>query len=310
MCKELEPAVNIMNKNVLIFALITLGLTLSKCGEDDLPNYPVEPYIEFRTIEFIETPAVTDVDTINLTIYFRDGDDDLGLNPSHLDDPYHLRNYYFENADNQSVTPVGTVMQQVNSTGLPSQIPMIVSNPSGKLVTKRTKHKPGFDFLPQFSSSSMECKDYTIGYLLIGPTAKNTIDASYAIVDTLFDSSSQPYYLLKDTLYFQYNLNYNNIFIRFHTSNDGVSYSEFSWEDQFCQTYNGRLPILTTDSNKIKFGLFQIVKKNKFEGEIKYSLISTGFKPLFGGKKLKLTVQIKDRALNESNLVETNILEF
>jgi len=38
-------------------------------------------------------------------------------------------------------------------------------------------------------------------------------------------------------------------------------------------------------------------------------MLSTGFKALFGGKKLKLSIQVKDRALNRSNIIETDVLE-
>ncbi len=106
--------------------------------------------------------------------------------------------------------------------------------------------------------------------------------------------------LVKDTLYFELNPDYNNITVEYLVKNSDGSFTEFDWREAFnypnCGiSFDGRFPILYKDSPGAPL-----------EGVIVYGMGSIGFKILFGSKTLKLRVQIKDRALHKSNFVETN----
>ena len=273
-------------KGLVLFCFLT-GVAVSCI---DPPEFSNTPNIEFNKIQFKVTPDPSDADSLILYIDFRDGDGDMGLDDTHRNDPYHERNFFFEDVANGKLTPVGTVLQSVDKAPYPEFIPMIVTVPTGKLVTYSTRKKPGFGFLPQFSPSDDDCINYTTKqFLIIAPSAKNAIDASYKIVDTLRDQSLNQYYVLKDTLYFQPNLNHYNIIVRFYQSSGGP-FTEFSWEDQFCTTFNGRFPVLTD-----KIG-------QPLEGTIRYAMTSTGFTPLFSIKNLRLDVIVKDRAFNKDSI--------
>ncbi len=103
-----------------------------------------------------------------------------------------------------------------------------------------------------------------------------------------------------DTLYFELNPNHYNIEVDFLVKNGDGTFTEFDWREEFdypnCGgTFDGRFPILYKEETG-----------SPLEGKIRYGMVSPGFKALFSIKTLKLRVQIKDRALNLSNIVETS----
>lgn len=100
-----------------------------------------------------------------------------------------------------------------------------------------------------------------------------------------------------DTVFIEINQNSFNIEIDFFLKRDGV-YSEFDWRREFgqfsCITFDGRYPPLNSEEFD-----------RPLAGSLSYSMISSGFLPLFGNDTLQLRIQIKDRALNTSNTVES-----
>ncbi len=261
------------------------ALVVSSCFTP--PEFGIVPEISFNKIEFKVTPDPSDADSLILYIDFKDGNGDLGLDDSFRDDPYHELNFYFEDEVNSAITRVGTVRQQVPPP-YASPMPMIETLATGKLVTNRTRTKSGFGFLPVFNANNLGCRDYTTANLLIAPSASNAIDASYNIIDTLFNQAGNPFFVVQDTLYFEQNLDFYNIIVRFYQSTGGP-FTEFSWEDEFCTTFNGRFPVLSDQNNPL-------------EGTIRYAMPSTGFTPLFSIKTLRLDVIVKDRALNKDSI--------
>jgi len=221
-----------------LFLFISFGI--SACFNP--PEYPVQPQIEFESVEYREFGTGFDAifDSLILKIRFQDGDGDLGLNPSEISDPYN--NKYFFRFSN------GAFLNYED---------------------KRTN--PNYDTLPEFIKP-FNCINWEV-------TRENNI--------------------VKDTLYFQLNPNYYNITVDFLIKNFDGTYSEFDWTKEFdfpgCGgTFDGRFPILFKDKSG-----------SPLEGTIKYGMGSTGFKALFSNKPLKLRIQIKDRALNKSQLIET-----
>ncbi|QOI98442.1 MAG: hypothetical protein HRU69_13490 [Flammeovirgaceae bacterium] len=273
-----------VSKSFGLFCLLLLGI--SSCFEP--PEFSDGPEISLNKIEFKVTPAFEEADTLILYIDFKDGDGDLGFNKNnlqHFSDPYHPYTYFLETADG-GIRPVATEEVQITA---PSPIPQKVSllkasGPAGKLVTNRTRSKPGYGFLPPLDPSKLACQDYIVSYLIIPPELLSSIDTTYNVVAT----SGSGAVLIQDTLYFDTNRNYFNIRVRFYQKINGVL-QEFSWEDEFCSTFNGRLPILS-DSN------------NPLEGTIKYNMQSLGFLSLFSVKTLALDIIISDRSLKSDSI--------
>jgi hypothetical protein len=221
-----------------LFAIILIGVTA--CFNP--PEFPIEPQIEYESIQYKEygTGLDTEYDSLILTISFKDGDGDLGLDASEDQPPYNNKFFFVQ--------------------------------PNGKYITYETKRTvPGYDTLPAF------VKPY------------NCINWEVYKEDNI----------VKDTLYFQLNPDYNNITVEFLVKNSDGTFTEFDWREAFnypnCGiSFDGRFPILYKDKPGAPL-----------EGTIRYGMGSIGFKILFSTKTLKLRVQIKDRALNSSNTIET-----
>lgn len=118
--------------------------------------------------------------------------------------------------------------------------------------------------------------------------------------ELVFDNSSPPKII--DTVYFELNPDHYNIFIDFLVKQNDGSFQEFDWRKEFCTTYDGRFPILAKNAD--------LSLKNPVEGTLRYAMLSTGFKLQFSIKTLKLRVQIQDRLLNKSNIIETPEFQF
>ena len=96
-----------------------------------------------------------------------------------------------------------------------------------------------------------------------------------------------------DTVLVKINENHYNYFIHFFQKYNGT-YTEFIWEAApYYQTFNGRFPILNTSE-----------KSRPLEGQLRYALVSQGWLGLFRDT-MKISVQIQDRALHKSNVVES-----
>ena len=105
--------------------------------------------------------------------------------------------------------------------------------------------------------------------------------------------------VVQDTVYFELNPDHHNIEVDFLVKNPDGSFTEFDWTKEFFYpncgvTFDGRFPILYEDR-----------PGSPLEGTIRYGMGSSGFRILFSLKTIKLRVQIKDRALHRSNIIET-----
>lgn len=97
--------------------VLILGIGLISCF--DPPTYSPVPAIEYSSILFKEIGTTTDPDSLIVSVQFKDGDGDLGLDPSETDAPYNNKFYY--------------------------------QFPDGKYITYETKRtNPDYDTLPAF----------------------------------------------------------------------------------------------------------------------------------------------------------------
>ena len=160
----------------------------------------------------------------------------------------------------------------------------------------RTRKKPDYNFLPTYN-----CVDYeylSARKLLIHRDDLFVLDNGVRFIDTLF-SGSDVFYQIQDTLMVSTNPDHYNIEVDFlvkdpnHPKADKQGYYEFDWRKTFCQSFDGRFP--------------ELVEKDgvPLEGTLKYTMVSSGFGTLFNIQTLKLRVQVKDRLLHRSNVIET-----
>jgi hypothetical protein len=114
----------------------------------------------------------------------------------------------------------------------------------------------------------------------------------FSIIEDTLTGEEGTYLRVRDTLYIESNPNHYNIEVDFLVKN-GAGFDEFDWRaNNLCTTFDGRFPVLADNDNAL-------------DGTLKYNMESRGFKPFFGSKTLKLRIQIKDRNLNLSNVIET-----
>lgn len=263
----------------------------------DPPEYSIVPQIEYNSVVFVEVGDFSDPDTLILSIDFKDGDGDLGLGNTDISDPYHDSNYYLEDGGGGLIR----IPTELRYSDIPPMLKM--SGEQGKLATSRTRNKPLYTYLPAFQADGCphpfiqngtpDTAYYKYEYLYISEEDGYVIDDSYQIIDTLTAQDLPDIYVVRDTLLYKPNPAHNNISVEWLVQNNDGSFSEFDWSQISCSTgYDGRFPVLEDRTRAV-------------EGTLRYSMTSIGFLQLFSIKTLKLRVTIWDRALHQSNIIET-----
>lgn len=269
------------------FALIIL---LFGC-ENDEPNYPAQPFIEFKALEFKDLPKGPD--SLILTFKFRDGDKDLGLDPTDRSYPFHRRNYYLTSSG--TISPVNDYLLDV-VTG-------------GKLVTPNTRLIPGYEYLPP-NEYPFSCTHYVwTTFNLTNLDIIDENDNAYSVEEITDFNLNLHYYKVTGTFYSTENQNYNNLYVDFFTEETNGEFKEFNWVTDISPPgcgidFHERFP--KPSGSYTQAGPFKIKMKNKYEGEITYNMASHGFTYLFTDKRLMLRIRVRDHALNESNIIETS----
>ena len=264
------------------------------------PEFPVAPQIEYERIEFKGVP-LPGVDSLILYLRFKDGDGDLGLGKGREHNIEPFQDSFFYQERNGQVEPLTVEPGSIDDEFYDL---IHIPNPeNGKLVFFRTSKNPAYSFLPQ----TYHCSSYEF---LAGPVqagnpqdgrrvviekrALASLDPLVQLVDS-FPKNDPQYYQIKDTLYYTPNPDHFNIEVDFLIKDPTApgGFIEFDWQKEYCTTFDGRFPVFSD-------------KKSSVDGTLRYSMESVGFQEIFSIKTLKLRVQIKDRNLNVSNVIETD----
>jgi len=104
-------------------------------------------------------------------------------------------------------------------------------------------------------------------------------------------------------LYRTINENYWNFFLDVQYENPDGSFSTFDFSE-YCMNYNDRIPSFSGNKKTARGG-FEIDAISSKKAHVSYTVLTTMFDSDLGSKKLKIRIRVKDRALNESNLMET-----
>jgi hypothetical protein len=274
----------------------------------DPPQFPSTPQIEYNNIVFIDGTGPAGFDSLVLTINFKDGDGDLGIDQNdltYIKDPYNST--FFFQANNGHLDTISTTI--VTGTSPNIQYHVLEMKPNGgKLVTIDTRKDPQYSFLPPLSCALYETsadrstpdRQSSGRKILIPGFAAGSLEANTKIVDTFSGAGNQVYYQVFDTFLVQPNPNSYNIqvdFLLYDPTNpdaDAGGYVFYDMKAAQCQDFSGRFPVLTANNNSL-------------EGSLTYTMTSIGFRAAFSIKSMKLRVQIKDRALHKSNVIETPV---
>lgn len=306
MALNLEQFPNLPMKrlfSVLIFCLLAV---LFNC-KDDEPNYPSEPFISLNGVSFHKFED--DPDILSLRIYFRDGDKDVGLSQEDTNFPFNSTNFFI--ANNNSLTPIGRINYRQTYDDKNGIFLLFDNTPTGKLATLSTRMEKGFEFMPPYEFP-YTCLNYLDSKsVFIAEEDVAVISNSSKITgEYIFDRKK--YYNIEDTFYIQNNENFYNIFVEclYKETND----SEFKTLDWRTVTMvecgpglDSRIPpTYNLTSSTVESGPFIIKMKSPYEGEIRYNMKSSGFSIVLGTQTIKLRIHIKDRALHDSNIIETH----
>jgi len=271
-----------------LILLCFLAISISSCF--DPPEFTTTPEITYDKIQFKEVPGAGTNDSLILYINFKDGDGDLGLDPDdpeYSQYPYHSSDYFLT-TPGCSVSPCDTTKVSTRLVTDEEGVPYILLNSNGitgKLVTSRTRNESGYTYLPAYSNNN--CEFYSEDRILVPEAAA---DASYNILDTLYSGTSK-FFLIQEPLLYKKNTNHYNIEVRFFVYEGNNGFVEFNWA-KFCYEYDGRFPLLSSQSNAL-------------EGTLRYGMGNPSYLALFSVKTLRLEVRIKDRALHVSNKIST-----
>jgi hypothetical protein len=281
-------------KSLLLFCF--LGISISSCF--DPPEFSSIPEIDLQKIQFKETPAAGDFDTLVVYLTFKDGDGDLGLDlldPRFSEEPYNDSYFFVANGDViNGVGQFDTVTTRVVYTTDGTKSFDLLNLPSGvtgKLATDRTRLQPNYGMLPFYDPNS--CLDYSLTQILVAEE-DNVVDATYNIIDTLSEESDpdSKYFLVEEPFLYSRNPYHNNIEVKFFQFSNG-SYVEYDWFEEFCIDFSGRFPNVTNNED------------SPVEGTIRYAMSNSSFLAVFGNNLIKLKIKIRDRALNTSKEIET-----
>ncbi len=209
-------------KFIIKYSLFLFSACLIWSGCTKPPDLPDTPSIEGEWVQFTEANGP---DSLIISIYFKDGDGDLGLTSDNIDPPFHPYDVVLDN--NGDTVKFGS--------------------------------KPG---LPEYNP---------IDYIIL----RNDLGVP------------------TDTVQVTINPNHYNYFVHFYEKKNG-KYTEFDWRDKpYYQTFDGRFPLLNLAD-----------RERPLEGSLRYGMVSSGWLFLFRDS-LKVSVQIQDRALNKSNIIES-----
>jgi hypothetical protein len=275
----------------IVLILISL-VVVSSCFEP--PKFSNKPKIRIQDIEFINGPPL-DADTLKLTLFFQDGDGNLGLRNEEDDLPFQAYNFFVDNNG-----------ELFNVYELDEFEP-------GMKITRKSSIKKGIPAMNEFRQP-FDCRNYLFDTLFISEQYDFLFDETYNTKP--YNNGGQPGFLLYDTLYYEQNRNHYNIdvgiWVKCECPGGGVAccpdrddsgqpdldedgFYEFEFErgrwPECGEGFNGRFPY--------------VARKNESptEGTIAYSIKSVGFEDIGISTKIRIKSRIRDRALNESNEV-------
>lgn len=251
-----------------------LLLLLLCCSNPSDPLYtsPV-PTIEFRNLELRRGKTLDQPDTLKLSLVLKDGDNDLGLNAFPLDPPYNRANAFMKN------------------TGAKVDMAALKTPESRNDVLRyRDRKIHPFDTLPKFATP-YDCRNWNV----TGEGGR------------------------VDTVYTQQNANYYNLEVIFLVESANGTFEPFDFNTfqypNCANSFSGRFPWI--DISKLpstgyySSGPYRFLHLSTNTAAFEYNLQSVGFHaPSWLLKKVKLRVNIVDRALHRSNIIETSTVQL
>lgn len=285
-------------KALAIFSFFSI--LLGSCFET--PDFPDTPQIGYVDIAYFKVPKpfAERKDSLVLTINFQDGDGDIGLDAQINTEPFNPVFYYQTNAAGELVPIVPsqeevTLVNKRVTPPKPYEVTLDVFNVNSStddLVFSRTIDNPLYSDLPPFQPRP--CVNYETRKQFMVRYADREVLHEFSQIDTTLTVDTVKYLVVTDTVYFTLNPNHNNIEVDFFVQS-GNEFVEYDMWQESCTTVDGRFPELSSNDAAL-------------EGTLTYGMTSQlGFATFFQNKQMYLKIKVRDRALNESNPIQTPV---
>lgn len=281
-------------KGIVLFCFSLIAI--SGCFE--APEFSDIPRITFRDIKFKEVGQASDYDSLILYIDFKDGNGDLGLSPLYEPDfevPYNSEFYFLANGTKDDGSGEGDTIPII-ATVIGDYTILNEEGHPGKLVTNKTRLLPAYSYLPAYDPTS--CVNYS--FLTEVLTPLSSVDATYNIQDTVV-LEGKTYAKIQEAVLYRPNPNHYNIEVKFWIFQGG-DFVEFDWFAEYCLTYDGRFALSLSPT--------PVYTTRPIEGTLRYAMPNTSFLAIFGSSDIQISARIRDRALNVSNTVYTEVFDL
>jgi hypothetical protein len=281
-----------------------LAWMISACFES--PEYPNTPKIAFEGVSFRE---VNGTDSLTLSLSFQDGDGDLGLDandPRYQAAPYNSYTYAIKNGSpggfDKGIVPFRIADDDTQALGL-DRIDFIrpTTQSQGILLTDKALDDPAYYATMPANIYPNTCTTYHFDSVYV-LESDNLIDETFTVKRRIAVQGDN---LLKIEGRFvvernptSFNIQVDFEYLKKTDQNPNGEWTTYDWtrdsEAKTCApSFNGRFPVLTQDDGSL-------------DGVIRYHMASEGFVGIFGmSTQIRLTIRIRDRALNESNTIVT-----
>ncbi|MBN8575346.1 MAG: hypothetical protein J0L66_00305 [Cytophagales bacterium] len=264
-----------------LLAMVILSLGAGSCF--DPPEFPIEPRIEFENMIY---KRVNNIDSLIFFITFTDGDGDLGLS----------------NSDNSC-----TLTSDINQICFEGKVYDLYQNAQGQyeiVETATTCNTPTVCYNNKFVILKPDRTPIRYGDKRNNPVYASLPDFIKPYNCINWELERNNINVVTDTTFFRLNPNHYNFEIDFLIKQSNGQFVEFDFTKEFdfpgCGlTFDGRFPILYKDK-----------PGSPMEGRIRFAIGSAAMRALFSLKTLKFRIQIKDRALHKSNIIETPEISF
>ncbi|HYC87206.1 MAG TPA: hypothetical protein VEB86_18370 [Chryseosolibacter sp.] len=279
------------NSTIIKRALAIVVTLMAALGcDDEEPRYPVEPFIDNVTLSFIKGPFPGASDQLLLDLHIRDGDFDLGTND--VAAPYHP--FYLFLDDHGSLVAVEVMPTEIDG----EVIYNFDAQAAGTVGTFAQLRRTQENVIPY------SCVDYS--YLKVLATPDLVDRATANVIDTLVIEGDEMW-LVADTFQILHNENHYNLSVDFLVEQANGEFAYVDLMTLSCGTFHGRFFPLDdlTVGDLVLSGPFTIQRTARARAAVSYSMQSQAFNAVFFGKKIKVRVSVKDRALNNSNTIET-----
>ncbi|MFM7852310.1 MAG: hypothetical protein ACKO96_10450 [Flammeovirgaceae bacterium] len=239
-----------------------------------------------------EKLAPPDFPTLVLMLNFTDGDGDLGIDDSFQTDTAFVQQYYLlrpnQGQDLSKIIKlypfISNVEQDIYPTLQVVDQLFIKKNPNLRLPN--ASNFPSLKLPTDSNFPSLNCKHWVERKIGGTGTDKDKVR------DTAFTVYGETYYnILVDIFLEEKDENGSSVFKAF----DSQTISDGGFPNCIPNNFNGRFPVLSSDPGK----------KAPMEGDLIYRMKSIKMEEIFGTKRFKLHIQVRDRSYHKSNIIET-----